>query len=74
MRLPVLLLVLFGLGSSVAAAAEPPDDGSDADFDADLDASVDASVDLDAKSPVATLNQGQIFGEQTAMSFTPRSA
>ena len=48
MRLPVLLLVLFGLGSSVAAAAEPPDDGSDADFDADLDASVDASVDLDA--------------------------
>lgn len=35
---------------------------------------IDASVDLDTENPIATIPEGNIFGEQTAMSFTPRSA
>jgi len=35
---------------------------------------IDASVDLAQDHPVATLGEGELFGEMTCMSFYPRSA
>jgi CRP-like cAMP-binding protein/Fe-S-cluster-containing hydrogenase component 2 len=62
---PGLLRRLLGLGGGGGRPGEPPRPRT---------IPIDATVDLDMATPVATLVEGDVFGEMTCMNFYPRSA